>query len=336
MLMLSRIDELAVIIQQAVYIVLSGVLIGVELLELIREVRPPAVLRRVWKYREFVLHFALGTLLNSYAIFYFKSASGLSSFVFIAILAALLYVNEFLRFGKSRVQVHMAFLSLCLISYTEALAPILLGSLGFFAFICAALGAVLIFAGYYKSMKRVLSRKSELLRTHVLYPYLAVHIVFAGLYFANAIPPVPLSVTYMGIFHKIEKKDGEYVLSYTRPKWKFWQHGDETFLARPGDTVFCYAQVFSPTHFKEKLQVRWLHWSERSGWVSHDAIPLLIVGGREEGYRAVTKKENYEPGLWRVQIETLDNREIGRLKFLIQEDDETGSVEEKVLRSSSL
>src|SRR5579864_211975 len=89
-LMLRRIDELMTIIQQAAYLVICGILIAVELIETTRDVHPPRVFVKVWKYREPVLHFFMGTLLNAYTIFYFKSASALTSFVFIFILVGLL------------------------------------------------------------------------------------------------------------------------------------------------------------------------------------------------------------------------------------------------------
>ncbi|HEX4922592.1 MAG TPA: DUF2914 domain-containing protein, partial [Bdellovibrionales bacterium] len=38
-------------------------------------------------------------------------------------------------------------------------------------------------------------------------------------------------------------------------------------------------------------------------------------GGREEGFRGFTFKQNYQPGDWRVKIETTDGREIGRITF---------------------
>jgi hypothetical protein len=143
------------------------------------------------------------------------------------------------------------------------------------------------------------------------------------MYFAHAIPPVPLAVQYMGIYHGIAKKDGAYELSYTRPRWQFWQHGDQTFLARPGDMIYCFARVFSPARFNDRLQVRWLYWTEKKGWEAQDAIPLNIVGGREEGYRGVTQKSHFAPGDWRVQVETMDDREVGRIQFTVVTDDGT-------------
>ena len=132
---------------------------------------------------------------------------------------------------------------------------------------------------------------------------------------------------FIGIYHDVKKVDGGYELTSTSPHWKFWQSGDQTFLARPGDVVHCFAQIFSPTQFKDQLQARWLYWDSSQGWLSSDAIPIPVTGGREEGFRAMTKKVNFQPGHWRVQIETMDAREIGRVSFKVVQDDSLGDRE---------
>jgi hypothetical protein len=323
--MLRRIDELKVILQQAVYLFIAGLLIGIELLEEAGEIHPPGYLRKIWKYRESVLHFLLGTLLNSYTIFYFKSASAFSSFIFIFLLVALLTLNEFKRFGESQTQVHSALLSLCLISYFISLSPTILGFIGVLPFLCAVVASIVVYCGFYFVMKSKLATKDpHLLKTHLIFPFASVQSLFVVLYFAHLIPPVPLSVRYMGIYHGIEKTQDGYALSYTRSPWKFWQHGDQTFQARPGDVIYCYAQVFSPTRFKDELQVRWLYHDERRGWLRSDAIPMPVLGGRDEGYRIVTKKVNFQPGEWRVQVETRDDREIGSIGFHVEPDETSG------------
>ena len=321
--MLRRIDELSTLIQQACYLCIATGLVSIELVEETREIKAPKILSRIWQYREFLLHFLLGTLLNSYTIFFFKSASALTSLLFIGALVAILTVNEFLRFGKSQLQVHVALVSLCLISYLLSLAPIVLGFMGILPFFVSVSASLFIFTLYYGCIRPRLSGNPHLLHTHLLYPYATIHLIFIVLYFLNAIPPVPLAVSYMGIFHQVEKSEDGYQLSFTHPEWKFWEHGDETFLARPGDPIFCFAQIFSPTRFKENLQVRWLLWDEKKGWQSQDVIPLSVTGGRDQGYRVVIRKNNYQPGQWRVQIETTRNQEVGRLKFSVVADDTT-------------
>jgi hypothetical protein len=319
MLTLSRIDALATLLQQAVYLVGVGTLVALELVEAaLGAVNPPRLLRRVWEYREEALHFLLGSLLSGYALFYFKSASTLTSFAFIAILLGILVANEFLRFGRARIQVHTALLALCLVSFMASLSPILMGFIGVVPFLCGMLASGLVFYLFGRAVGPRLESQPGLFNKQALRPFAAVLLVFGLLYFARVIPPVPLSVRYMGIYHDVQKKDGFYHLSYTRPRWKFWQNGDQTFVARPGDQVFCYVQVFSPARFRDELQIRWLSWHEKGGWQPQDAIPMSVVGGREEGYRGVTKKQYYSPGRWRVQIETRDGREIGRIGFTIE------------------
>ncbi len=317
---LHRIDETSVIIQQAIYILLSASLISIELVELSREIEPPYVFAKVWKYREAILHFLLGTLLNSYTIFYFKSTSALTSFIFILVLVVILILNEFKKFGKSQTQVHVALLSLCLISYLASLVPILVGFIGHLAFALAFLASLGIFAGFYFLMKKRFQLSVEVIKLNLIYPFAAMQIFFATLYVGQVIPPVPLSVTYMGIYHLAEKSNGEYRLSTTRPRWKFWQHGDQSFLSRSGDKIYCFIQIYSPSRFKENLQIRWLQKDEKLGWQSADAIPIASSGGREEGFRLITKKENYQPGLWRVQVETKYGQEIGRIDFTVTAD----------------
>jgi hypothetical protein len=321
-LMLRHIDELKTILQQAVYLILSATLIGAELVESVREIHPPAFLVRVWKHREAALHFFLGTLLNSYTIFYFKSASTITSFFFIVFLVALLTINEFKRFGKSQTKVHVAFLSLCLISYLVSLVPILVGFVGTLPFLISMLASIACFYLFFRVMMKKL-KNPELLRAQLVTPFAAIQLVFAAMFFAHFIPPVPLSVSYMGIFHDVKKSSGDYQLFFSRPAWKFWQHGDQDFQARPGDEIYCFARIFSPTRFKDELRIRWFLWNEKRGWLPSDAIPMPVEGGREEGYRAVTVKKNFQAGQWKVQIETADGREIGHIRLNVIPDSET-------------
>jgi hypothetical protein len=324
---LKRIDEPKVLVQQAIYILVSGFLVSIDLQETISEVNPPKLFRKVWKYREAVLHFLLGTLLNSYTIFYFKSSSSLTSLLFIGGLVALLMLNEFKHFGKSQTQVHVALLSLCVTSYLVALVPILFGFIGIIPFLCAVLLAALCMYGFFKLMTKKLGEHSHVLRNYLVAPFIAIQVFFVALYVTRILPPVPLSVIYMGVYHKIEKSEGKYMLSYTRSKWLFWQHGDQTFSARPGDVIYLYSRVFSPARFKEQLEIRWYFDDPKHGWVMEDQIPLNIEGGREEGYRGQARKSSYLPGKWKIQIETSDGREVGRLRFNIENDDSTGERE---------
>lgn len=319
---LRRPDEGLVIAQQAVYLALSAGLIAIELSELARgPLAPPRWLKNVWEYREAALHFLMGTLLNAYTIFFFKSASALTSLALIAVLALVLVINEFKRFGRFQTQVHMGIWSLCLICFAVSLAPLVWGFIGAVPFVSANFAAFALMLVYRALVRRKVRERPEILGTHLLLPFAAVQIVFICLYALRVLPPVPLSASYMGIYHNVEKVPGGYRLTYTRPDEFFWQNGDQTFLYRPGDSIYCFVRIFAPAGFKDELRVRWLFDDPSRGWQAFDAIPLPILGGREEGYRGYTKKSNFQPGRWRVQVETPDGHEIGRITLRVIEED---------------
>ncbi len=98
-------------------------------------------------------------------------------------------------------------------------------------------------------------------------------------------------------------------------------------MAAAGDRIYLFARVFSPARFRDQIKVRWLYKDSKQGWMSSDAIPLEISGGRDEGFRGYTFKQNYTPGDWRVQLETSDGREIGRIRFSVSVDASEGARE---------
>jgi len=61
--------------------------------------------------------------------------------------------------------------------------------------------------------------------------------------------------------------------------------------------------------------MRWYWKPEGRRWALQDTISIKIVGGREQGFRGYGVKANYQPGPWKVQVETTDGREIGRVYF---------------------
>ncbi|MEZ4846660.1 MAG: DUF2914 domain-containing protein [Bdellovibrionota bacterium] len=130
------------------------------------------------------------------------------------------------------------------------------------------------------------------------------------------------------MYHNIERKGDVYELSYTRPIWRFWESGDQTFIYRPGDRVHIFTSVFAPSNLKHRIQIRWETQDRFGGWQTTDVIPIAINGGREEGYRGVANKQNVQPGKWRVRIETEDGRELRRLKFRIIPDENPEEIRE--------
>src|SRR6202022_1553671 len=111
-------------------------------------------------------------------------------------------------------------------------------------------------------------------------PALAIQALLLALYWVRVLPPVPLSLKWIGIFHDAQREGKMVRLLHQRPSWKIWEHGDQTFLARPGDRIFCFTQIFAPRNFRDGLKVRWAYQDMKSRWIWTDAIPLTISGGQ--------------------------------------------------------
>lgn len=318
LIMLDRIDSWDVIAQQALYIVL----IWGMLLQMLREEQTPLNLegkgrfkRFYYKHRLEAMHFSFGSLLNAYMIFYFKSSSILASFGFLAFLVALLVANELPRFRSLGLTFKFALLALCTYSFSAYILPTFIGSMSpaifFFSLLVGYVPFVL--SGWLTQRRSPVFY--ELVKTNVMLPSTLVLFVFLLSYWLRIIPPAPLSVPYIGVFHSVSRTTEGYKLGHERAWWKFWQEGDQDFNAQPGDKIYVFFRIFSPTAFSDQVNLTWLKKDPRYGWQAQDSIPIKIVGGRREGFRGFGYKSNYEPGQWRAQVETMDGREIGRIYF---------------------
>ncbi len=318
MLTVGRIDSWATIAQQAVYLVIVMTALMQMFLE--QDAPPPTgsafVLKRwYYEYRSPLVHFLLGALLNLYAIFYFKSSSLLVSFGFLGFLVALLLANEVKRIKSLGLPFKFALLALCWLSFSSYLVPVLVGSISLPLFLASMLLGSLPLAAAAWQVRRAAPTKFAAARRQILLPLGAVVVGFLLFYLFRLIPPVPLSIPFIGVYHHVEKTPTGYRLSHERPAWRFWHNGDQSFVARPGDRIYVFFRVFSPARFSDRVQMLW-HWKDpQRGWTLQDSIPIAIVGGREQGFRGYGVKSNYQPGEWKVQVETTDGREIGRVYF---------------------
>jgi len=321
---LDRIDQTWSLVQQGVFLLL---IVGVFVLrERVKNIKNRRVLAFLKTYHEYFLQFFMGGLLSAYTLFYFKSASSFTLISFVLVLVVLMFINEQTGLDEGRFPMRYAMMSLCMCSFMLYFIPICIGSVGLFAFV---LSMVVSLLAYFLSMKLIIpvaQRKTPLARKKI-FSGLMVPICFVFLYGFRLIPPVPLSVKKMGIYHHVEKKEGVYNLSYNRFPFLFWQRGAQDFYPMPGgeNKIYFFASIFAPTELKHKIFVRW---EKKSGnaWETSDRIPVKINGGRAQGYRAVTFKEHYSVGKWRVLLETQDDRELGRIYFQVHREADNSAL----------
>jgi hypothetical protein len=315
----ERIDSWLLIGQQVVYLAAILAILLAEFFAVGRPAPDPAGVSRLRRlYDELhtaIVHFLLGSLLSLYTIFFFKSSSLFASFGFLGVLMLLLFANESRRFKALGLPVRFTLFSICLLSFAASVVPIAIGSIGMLVFLISMLVGCIPIGILYRRIRIHAPERQMQARRQILLPFGATLAVFLTLYLFRLIPPVPLSIPFIGVYHDVQRTEIEYLLSHERPDWRFWHHGDQVFLAQPGDRVFVFFRIFSPARFADQVTMRWYWKDGPRGWTLQDAIPINIVGGREQGFRGYGVKSNYQPGDWQVQVETTDGREIGRIYF---------------------
>jgi len=312
---LNEIDSISGILQQLFYIFTIGTLLYFDLIHRYTPLNIKNGFQTIWEYRDPLLHFLLGGLLSVYSLFFIKSASFFSSFGFIAFMLALLIGNELKVVQKQQISLKIGIYSICIFSFFSMIFPVLLGHVGTLPFLLSIVATVSSIWGFYKTVYNKIENKNSL-RKALLLPSFSILLIFNIFYLLGWIPPVPLSVKEIGVYHDIKRSgDGDYQLFYEKPDWKFWLSGDQNFSSYPGEKIYIFTRIFSPARFKDTLYLNWQFYTPKKGWTSTDRVPIGISGGRKNGYRGYSFKENYSEGEWRVLVETNDKREVGRIRF---------------------
>lgn len=331
---LSRVDDAQTLVQQGLYLAALCLLMALEQRHKLKGDLPKPLAKGM-EFAEAGIHFFFGALLSTFTLNYFKSGSGLTSLLFVVVVFVLLVANEFPRFRAYGQIVRFALLGFCLVSYFACIIPVLVGQVRPWMFVVAVAVSSAAMGGIFSQLNKWNPQKRALLTRQVL-PGVGAQVLLLALYFLKIIPPVPLALTYIGVYHYVEPPprgddrfltSGLYRLLHERPWWRFWDNGDQTFYARDGDQVYCFVSVFAPNKFRDRVNIIWSRYNDRRGeWEGQGTVGLQLGGGgaiRERGWRTFSTKSKYAPGDWRAEAQTEDGRTIGSIRFTILKDTRT-------------
>ena len=317
---LAEVNDPFSIIQQIIYLLITGGILYYEYLLPVNYQAKNSLIRIFWEYKKLIFHFCLGSLISIYSLYFLISASFFTSLVFVLFLLLMLVANEIKFIQDGQVNIKLSLYAIVLFCFFSMMWPIILGFVGITPFLLSIVTTCVTIYFAYKLLVKNYHTEEEAvkIRKKVLAPSFSVILIFVIFYFLGWIPPVPLSVQNMGIYHHIEKKENTYYLQHQNPWWRFWQKGDQEFIAEPGDRIYFFAKISSPAGFNDEIILHWYTYLPNSGWQSTDKVQMNVKGGRSEGYRGFSVKQNYSEGKWRVSVETTDSREIGRLYFEVK------------------
>lgn len=272
------------------------------------------------RYSPLVVQYAFGGLLSGMLIFYGRSGAWSQSWIFLLIILLAIVGNETLRDRTSRLIYNLSILFVGLLAYVVLLIPVLTGHMGPWIFVGSGLLALVIMYAYIQVLVLVIPKFISLHQKAIIFTIAAIYVGVNFLYFTNIIPPIPLSLKEVGIYHSVVRfENGDYQLKYEAGEW--WQpfkKSDDTFHPQPGENVFCFARVFAPTRLSTDIYHRWEFYDPTTKkWIEHLRVSYPIAGGRGDGFRGYTLVQNYRDGTWRCSVETERGQVLGRETFLI-------------------
>lgn len=269
----------------------------------------------------FLIQFALGGLWSGFVIFYGRSANLGASWPFLLFLVLVFIGNEYFYRYHSRLVFTSILFFFALYSYAIFAVPIYTESIGIETFLLSGAVAIGIFT-LFIALLRWLAR--ERLRNDVWRIRMGactVLVLINASYFANILPPLPLSAESAGIYHEVWRASGAYLArNETGQPWRVRLLGlPPTLHVVSDESLFAYSSIFAPTRIATTIVHRWQRYDPaQEAWVTKATIAYPIIGGRDGGYRGYSTAPAYEDGEWRVSIETGEGRLITRLPFVVE------------------
>lgn len=318
---LNRVDQIFDNIVLASYVLLAGASL-ILLYASAAQKLPPQYQERAQFWSPLLLQFSFGGLLSGILIFYSRSGVFLVSWPFLLLILAVIVGNETLKRRAQRLIFNLAILFVGLFSYVVLVVPVATGKMGALVFVLSGFIAAVIMFFFVRLLRKVIPNFINANLRMIIFVLGMIYASLNFLYFTNIIPPIPLSLKHVGIYHNVETNADktEYYVTYEKGSWyNFFKDSDTIYHYESGDGVYCFASVFAPTRLSTTVFHRWEYYDEEhKEWRVHDRLPYSISGGRGDGFRGYTVVRNVRDGVWRCTVETERKQVLGREKFEIE------------------
>lgn len=271
-----------------------------------------------------VLQFCFGGLASNLLVLYGRSGTLAGSTLFIGLLAGLVIGNEYLRTRYSLLKFNVSVYYILLLTYCVVAVPTFIThSVGALSFLVSGALSVIVISAFLFVLYISVFRGKSFMGLRPIAVYIGIiFIVFNMLYFLNVIPPVPLALKDVGIYHSLLRRSaGDYVAIYEKAPWyAFWRNTNAHYTLTADKSAFCYSSVFAPTDLQAPIYHRWEAYNELTDrWEERSRVSFGISGGRADGYRGYTTKSALTTGTWRCNVETEQGALIGRTTFTVVE-----------------
>ncbi len=265
-----------------------------------------------------VLQFSFGAMLSASLVFYWFSGAFAVSWPVFALLLLLMISNDVFRDYYQLPKVQISIYYFALFSFSSVAFPYLLNSIESWSFVLAGMISLIAITAYIFFAAQILPELKHLQRFFG-FSIGSIYIAMNLLYFFNLIPPIPLSITDMGVYERVQLQGDNYQV--TRNKQSFIQKLLPGTLIKmeSTDAIYLYSAIFAPTDLSTTIVHDWEFFDENENrWRKSSDISFALTGGRSDGYRGYTYKRNHQEGKWRVTVRTQRGQALGRLVFKVE------------------
>ncbi len=288
--------------------------------------------QKLYSVATFGIAYFSGSALSFVFVYALRSAALSVSWPLFLILLICMIANEYVATHNYRFTLDVGVLLIATLFYTVFNIPILLKTQNDATF-AIGIGVSIAISLAYIYLLKYMSETAydEAPRAYAL----AIGIpMFVGmLYFLNVLPAVPLSLKDAGVYHGIVKTvSGEYIAQGEPDSRFLTRFRTATYHLTPTDNgVYFFSAVNAPAELTAPITHVWEYYDHANKrWVESTRISFTLAGGRSDGYRAYSQKENLTEGLWRVTVKVDQSRIVGRLKFNVVKESQVETKEVKL------
>lgn len=279
-----------------------------------------------------VVQFSFGAILSASILFYSFSGTLQSSWPFILVIIFLALANEIFKKHYTKPVFQFGVYFFCLFSFVILLLPYLIHVLGPMIFLLSGLVSVLLIALFIKLLWKNVPKIRRQVKP-ISGVIIGTFVLMNFFYFLRIIPPFPLSLRSIDIYHHVEKTtQGNYsVLKEDKNVLDFFRFYEIFHKVSSGDEVYIFSSVFSPTNLNLEIIHEWQYLDSKRKWQTVSSIPFPIIGGRKDGYRGYSLKRDLGEGKWRVNVKTTSGQIIGRIHFKLIKSEIAPSLEAELI-----
>ncbi len=288
--------------------------------------------QRIYGFSTFSIACLSGSALSFICIFAFRSAALSVSWPLFLLLIICILANELVSNHNFRFTLDVGVLYVALLFYVIFNLPLLLKEQNDIVF-GIAVGITVGISLLYTYFLRFMSDTAKFEAPRIYALAFGIPMFVGMLYFLNVLPAVPLSLKTSGIYHNIiHTSSGEFIGQVEKDTRSFSNLRPPIYhLTKEDPGVYFFSAVDAPAELSAPISHVWEYYDGKSSkWIPSSTISFTLEGGRNDGYRAYSIKENITEGLWRVTVNVDGNRVVGRLKFEVVNANKTLTSEVKI------